>query len=138
MDHIIEALKHLNWLAVLTAAVASFALGGLWYSPVLFAKRWMKETGMTPENAKGANIALAFGGTFVLQIVSAVGLALIIGGHDMTHGAFLGFFVGCVWVATAIGTNYLYERKSLMLYIINVGYSVGLLVIQGAILGAWH
>ncbi|HLP12348.1 MAG TPA: DUF1761 domain-containing protein [Flavobacteriales bacterium] len=138
MDYIIEALKHLNWLAVLTAAVASFALGGLWYSPVLFAKRWMKETGVTQENAKGSNIPLIFGTTFVLQIVSAIGLGIMIGGHDMKHGAFMGLFVGGMWVATAVGTNYLYERKTVMLYLINVGYSVGLLTIQGAILGAWH
>ena len=29
----------INWLAVFVAAIVIFVLGGLWYSPVLFAKR---------------------------------------------------------------------------------------------------
>lgn len=32
-----------NWFAVIVAAVGSFILGGLWYSPMLFSKRWQKE-----------------------------------------------------------------------------------------------
>jgi hypothetical protein len=39
----------LNFLAILVAAVAAFVLGALWYSPVLFAKQWMKAHGYTPD-----------------------------------------------------------------------------------------
>ena len=131
-----DIFNNINWLAVLLAAVASFALGGLWYSPVLFAKIWMRETGMTPENAKGANIPLVFGTTFVLQFGTATFLAIITRGDDSLHGALKGLLIGGAFVATAIGTNYLYERKSLTLYLINTGYSVLLLGIMGAVLGA--
>ena len=34
-----------NYLAVLAAAASAFVLGGLWYSPALFAKKWMAYTG---------------------------------------------------------------------------------------------
>ena len=34
-----NAFQSLNWLAIAVAAVSAFALGGLWYSPVMFAKR---------------------------------------------------------------------------------------------------
>jgi hypothetical protein len=138
MHHLMDSLSHLNWLAVLTAAVASFAIGGLWYSPLLFAKLWMRETNITPENAKGSNIPLIFGTTFVLQIIAAIGLALVTEHSNVSQGALRGLMIGVVWVATAIGTNYLYERKSLLLFFINVGYSVVLLTVMGAILGAWH
>ena len=47
-----NAFQNLNWLAIIVAAVSAFILGGLWYSPLMFAKRWMKETGITEESTK--------------------------------------------------------------------------------------
>ena len=35
-------MVHLNYLAVLAAAVAVFVLGWLWNSPLLFYKPWMR------------------------------------------------------------------------------------------------
>ena len=32
----------INWLAVLVAGISSFVVGGIWYSPGLFGKAWMK------------------------------------------------------------------------------------------------
>src|SRR3989442_1721528 len=40
---------NINILAVLVAAVLTFVLGAVWYSPVLFAKQWMAAQGYTPE-----------------------------------------------------------------------------------------
>src|SRR2546430_3690237 len=41
-------MVHVNYLAVLVAAVAVFVLGWLWYSPLLFYKPWMRLRGMDP------------------------------------------------------------------------------------------
>jgi hypothetical protein len=49
-----------------------------------------------------------------------------------------GALAGIGWVATAIGVNYLFERKSFRLFLINAGYMAVSLTIMGAILGAWH
>ena len=35
----------MNVWAVLLAAVSSFLLGGLWYSPVMFGGAWVRENG---------------------------------------------------------------------------------------------
>src|SRR3989475_8990130 len=40
---------NVNVLAVIVAALATFVLGAVWYSPVLFAKQWMQAHGYTPE-----------------------------------------------------------------------------------------
>ena len=37
-------IQHIHWLAVLAAAVAYFSLGAIWYSKVLFAKKWLALT----------------------------------------------------------------------------------------------
>jgi hypothetical protein len=36
---------NINILSVLVAGVASWLIGALWYSPLLFSKRWQKELG---------------------------------------------------------------------------------------------
>ena len=42
-------MPEVNWIAIVVAAVGSFVLGGLWYSPVLFGKAWQREAGLTDE-----------------------------------------------------------------------------------------
>jgi hypothetical protein len=41
-------MVHVNYLAVLVAALAVFVLGWLWYSPLLFFKPWMRLRGLDP------------------------------------------------------------------------------------------
>lgn len=129
----------INWLAVLAAALSSFVLGGLWYSPFLFAKAWMKENGFTEEYLKKANMALVFGLTFVLSFIIAVNLAFFLGNETtLTQGMLYGGLAGFGWVAMALGTIYLFERKTLKLWLIHAGYVTLQFIIMGAILGAWH
>ena len=45
-------MHHLNLLAILVAAIATMIVGFLWYSPLLFAKPWMREMGCDPEPAE--------------------------------------------------------------------------------------
>ena len=52
---------HFNLLAIVTAALVTFAVGGLWYSPILFAKPWMRECGLTEEQAREAGHDVAIG-----------------------------------------------------------------------------
>jgi hypothetical protein len=51
----------MNYLAVLVAAIAGWAVGAFWYSGVLFGKKWQKELGFTDEYIRQANMALIFG-----------------------------------------------------------------------------
>lgn len=70
-------MGHVNYLAVLVAAVAVFVLGWLWYSPLLFFKPWMRLRGLDPEaamkNAKmpGGKLVMEFARCFVLAFVIA-------------------------------------------------------------------
>ncbi|HLN55650.1 MAG TPA: DUF1761 domain-containing protein [Bacteroidales bacterium] len=133
-----SAFQNLNWLAILVAAVSAFALGGLWYS-ALFAKSWAKETGITNESASRKNMGRTFGLSFVLSLVASFFLALFIGNDKgAAFGAMAGFMAGIGWVFTFIGIIYLFESKSLALFLINACYSVLSLTIMGLIIGAWQ
>lgn len=134
-----NAFQNINWLAVIVAAISAFALGALWYSPLLFVKRWMKETGITEESAKESNMALIFGITFILSFVAAFFLALFIGPDaGGGFGALAGFMAGIGWIFTFMGISYVFERRSFAHFMINAMYSVVSLTLMGLIIGIWQ
>src|SRR2546429_8836475 len=71
---------NVNILAVLVAALATFVLGAVWYSPVLFAKQWMQAHGYTPEQLeamKRRGVARADAVSALCYLVMADALALL-------------------------------------------------------------
>jgi hypothetical protein len=127
----------INWLAVVVAVVASFAVGSLWYGP-LFQKPWMRASGMTFEKGKQGNMALTFGGTAVLNLLIAVAIALLAGPHaGWKMGLHTGLFSAFFFVATALGVIYLFEQRPLTLWLVNTGYQLVTFSVMGAIIGAW-
>jgi hypothetical protein len=134
-----NAFHNLNWLAIVAAAISAFVLGGLWYSPLLFSKRWMKETGITEEQTKNANMGKIFGLALILALIASFFLALFIGKDaGALAGAMAGFMAGLGWVFTFMGISYLFESRTLGHFLINSLYSVASLTIMGLIIGAWQ
>ena len=132
-------MPEVNDLVAIAAAVATFLLGGLWYSPALFGKAWQREAGVTEERMKSANMTLIFGLTFVLSLIAAWVFALFLGPRPpLALGLGAGFSAGLCWVAASFGINYLFERKSLKLWLINGGYHTLQFSAIGLILGLWH
>ena len=129
----------INHLAVLVAAISTFLLGGLWYSPSVFGKMWLKENGLTEEQLRNRNVAKVFGIAFLLALISAYNLVMFLGPNaTIETGGLYGFLAGIGWVATFVGTHYVFEKKSFTLFLINAGYSVVALTLMGIILGAWR
>jgi hypothetical protein len=119
-------------------ALAGFVVGGLWYGP-LFSKAWMKASGVKPGNMSTAQTVRLFGSAYLLNVIIAFGLAMLIGNHHSLHGGLhTGFFVGVMFIATAIGVIYLYESRPLKLFLINAGYQVVNATVMGGLLGAWN
>jgi hypothetical protein len=134
-----NAFQNLNWLAIIVAAVSAFALGALWFSPLMFVERWMKESGVTKESAKNANMIKTFGTAFLLSLIASFFLAMFIGADaGAGFGALAGFMAGLGWVFTYMGIIYLFEGKSLAHFLINSLYSVVSLTIMGFIIGIWQ
>jgi hypothetical protein len=132
------AFATINWLSVIVASLAAFAIGSVWYSPVMFSKIWQKESNLTDYDLKNASMPVIFGSAVVLMFISAVILDMFIG-RDATAftGLIAGLLVGIGWIATALGVNYLFGRKSLKLFLIDAGYFVVFFAAMGVILGAW-
>lgn len=116
-------MPEFNIWAVLVATVGAFVLGGLWYSPALFGNVWQREAGISDERMKSANMGVIFGLAFVLCLVASLVFALFLGPRPpLALGLGAGFAAGLCWVSASFGINYLFERKSLKLFLINAGY----------------
>jgi hypothetical protein len=134
-----------NLWAVLVAAVACMILGFLWYSPLLFAKPWMRLMGYDQtdkakqeEMRKGAGKLYAF--SFLCSLVAALVLGRIIHIstiHSALHGVKMGAGVWLGFVTTVQLTDALFSKKPLKLYLINTGYQLACFLAMGAILAVW-
>ncbi len=133
-------MPQINYLAVVVAAVSSFVLGGLWYSPLLFEKVWMRVNGFTAEEVSKFNRGKIFGISFVLTLIMALNLAFFLsdGKTDLAWGATAGALAGLGWVALSFGVIALFENRSWTYILVNGGYQAVAFTIMGAILGAWR
>jgi MFS family permease len=132
------SMPEISWLATAVATALAFALGGLWYGP-LFGKAWMAEHGFTEEQlTKDFSPTKTYGLTAVLAALSAIvfGIFLgLLGEHSALFAVGFGFSAGLFWVAASIATNYLFERSTLALFLINGGYHVVRFTLMGAAFG---
>jgi hypothetical protein len=138
-------MHSLNWVAILVAAVSTMVVGFLWYSPLLFAKPWMREMGYDPnDKAKTEEMkksaGKAYGGSFVASLISAFTLALILHGlraEDWHFGIMASFHIWLGFVATVQFTGALFMKQSMKLFAINTGYQLVCYLVMGTILTVW-
>ena len=129
----------IHYGAVLAAAIVSFLIGGLWYSPILFARVWMREAGLDEAQVKNAKLARVFALSLLCSLVMAANLAAFIGAKaSLSFGLFAGAATGIGWVAMSLAVVYLFEQRSLKLWLVNSGYQVLAYTAMGGIVGAWH
>lgn len=133
-----QAIAQLNYLAVLVAALASFVIGGFWFSDAMFGEAWMRANAFSREDLRERNMVKIFGLSFLLALVSSFVLALFIGPDGgFGTGIIAGFLVGIGWVATSLGVTDLFESKPTHHFLVNAGYHVVSFMVMGAILGLW-
>ena len=138
----------INYLAVLVAGIVIFVLGGLWYSPVLFAKRWIALQGRTEEQmraeAAAANMPLMYVSAFICGFVTAWVMAHILAhvASSLTltagHGALIGFMCWLGFAATTSYATALFSGKPKQLWLIDTSYNLVSFVLAGMILAVWR
>lgn len=125
----------IDWLAVAVAALATFVIGGPWYSPLLFLKPWQKEMNMT--ESQPGHPARVFGLAYVFSVASCALLATLIGTGTALAGAKIGLLTGLCFVAASFGVNYQFANRSVKVLLIDGGYHVLQFTAFGLVLGAW-
>ena len=131
-------MPQMNLVAVCVAAALSFVIGGTWYSPLLFGRVWLRETGLTDEELRRRSMGLVFGSSFVLSLIIALNLAAFLAGPpNLAWGIAAGALAGVGWVATAMAITYLFEKRSLKLFLVNAGYHAVTFMLMGGVIGVW-
>lgn len=135
-------MPHLNYLAVLVAGVVIFMLGGLWYSPVMFAKKWMALQGRSAgDMSGGGNMAAMYVQVFVCGLLTAWVMAILIEflpvldvmrAVKLAILCWLGFTA-----ATSYGTS-MFSMKPKALWAIDTSFNLVSFVIAAVILAAWR
>ena len=129
-----------NYIAVIIAALAGFGLGAVWYT--VLARPWMHAIGKTEAECKQQGSAKVV--PFAISIVALFIMALMLAGvmghlGDITirGGVISGFFVWLGFVITTMGVNHAFAGAKPMLTLIDGGYWLAVLLIQGAVIGAF-
>jgi hypothetical protein len=136
-------LPVVNNLAVLVTGVVIFMIGGLWYSPVLFAKRWVALIGKSEAELKASAGSMPMSYLMVLLcgLVTAWVMALVVGNFapaSAVDGALIG---ALAWLgfagATSFGTA-LFSGKPKALWLIDSGFNLVSFIVAGVILTIWR
>jgi hypothetical protein len=133
-----------NYLAILVAAIAGFAFGAGWYTAL--GRQWLAARGLSEAEAKARTgpSPLPFIISFVALLImawmlSGILLHLARGGTALTvrSGMISGFFLWLGFVITTMAVNNAFEGERRALTVIDGAHWLGVLLIQGAILGWW-
>ena len=136
------AFVGINYLAVLVAAVAAWVLGAVWYTTL--SQPWLAAQGKTKADMKPPASRAAAVGPFVLVFVAELIMAWMLAGilgHlgtlNVKDGVISGAACWFGFVLTTTATNYVFQKRQVMLTVIDTGYWLAVLVVMGAIIGAF-
>lgn len=128
----------INWLAVLVAFVAAFALGWFWYSKAAFFPMWLRLGKISDDDMKNANMGVAFGGVILSNLLGVILLAMLMAGLDVTGagpGAALGAIVGLVFRGGAHAGHNGFAVRDWRITLIDTAADTAGLALSGLVLG---
>jgi hypothetical protein len=141
------AFAGMSHLAIFVAAIAAWLFGAVYYSAL--SKPWLAAVGITPEDMKRRK---AEGGKlrsiapFILSFIAEIVMAWVMAGvlghlgpGQMTirNGIISALFLWFGFVLTTVATNNAYPGRKPMLTVIDSGHWLGVMLIIGAIVGAF-
>lgn len=134
----------IKYTAVVVAALAYWLLGALWYSPLLFANRFVALMHLTPEQVADAQAAGEWK-LLVFALLNSLVLAYVlahfirfVGAETLGDGVKVGFWLWLGFVLTTNLETVLFESRPLGLYLISNGYHLVGLIGMGAMLAVWR
>ena len=126
----------INYVAVVFAAAASFGFGFFYYMSL--GKLWMAAAGRTKADIEGNKSPLPFIIAAVAQLVIAFMLAGAmghLGEYSVRNGVVSGLFLWVGFVITTMAVNHAFQGAKPMLTLIDGGHWLGVLLLQGLMLG---
>jgi hypothetical protein len=124
-----------NWIAVVVAAIASFAVGAVWY--IALGSQWISALGRTREQVGSGPVPFIFG--FISMLVMAYFMALVtpalFGPTTIGSGLLAGAHMWLGFGLTTLVLNHRYQGMPWRLTVIDGGYLLLALLAQGLVIG---
>jgi hypothetical protein len=128
------AFAGMNYLAILIAAVAGFGWGAAYY--MTLSKQWLAAVGRIEPNKSPTPFVISFVALLVMGFVLAGSIGHLGPGNvTVVNGIASGLILWAGFVATTIFVNNAYPGRKYMLSVIDSIHWLGVLVIQGAVIG---
>lgn len=137
-------MNPVNLWSVLVAAVAAFVIGAMWYSPILFGKRWMELKGISEKDVTESS-KQGMWRRYVAQFISTAVMFVVLGFFianasvaSAGEGALLALIAWVGFSLTAAVGDMLWNKSPLMLAVITEACALISWLVGGAIIGAWR
>lgn len=128
----------LNYLAILLAALAAFGWGAIYY--MTLSKQWLAAVGITKEQMQSRSAA-----PFVISFIALIVMSWVLAGTlghlgpgqvTIKNGIISGLFLWLGFIATTVFVNNAYPGRKYSLSVIDSIHWLGVVVIEGAVIGA--
>lgn len=138
-----ELLGELNWLAVIAGAIIYFAIGALWYSPVLLGTTWQRSIGWdadrTPPQMSPASYAVPLVAFLVMAIATAM-IAKATGSQGFGDGLMLGVVIGVGYAVAHTLVDATFDPmkpQPWTWFVINASYHALGLIVVAVLVSVW-
>jgi hypothetical protein len=133
-------LAHVNYWAVLAAAVANQVIGGLWYGP-LFGRQWMAGVGLTMDSMDKSRAGRGYLIAFLCSLIRAYVLAVLAYGLGiwlLLPALRLGLGVSLGIVFASMIPGYYFPNRPRQLLLIDGGHAILAVVVAAVIVALWR
>lgn len=125
-----------NVVAVIVAAAAGFAMGGIWYAPFLFGPWWSR---MSPleEDQRGRSGTREYAVSVASTIVQALVLYLMLlttETHALAQALWLGLLLWAGFTAAPSLSEAVFSRRPLGVWLVDSGHRLAVTVVMVVVL----
>jgi hypothetical protein len=139
-----DVLGQVNWLAVIVGTIIYFAIGAVWFTPILFGRPWQRAIGWDPERTTPEMNPVTYGVPAVLYLVASAATAMLAaatGSDTFSSGLVLGLVVGVGYALVINANDAIFDpnkRRPLTWFAITGAYNLLGLVIVAVLVSVWH
>lgn len=126
-----------NILPLIIGTVFNMGLGAMWYSNVLFAKQWMKESGVTEDQISDTTgMGKVYALTMLMALATAYVIGFLVNNLNLTSIIQVLVLAVMVWIGSdlpMIIKNWGFEGRTIKLGLINHTYQLAIYVVVGVL-----
>lgn len=117
-------LSSVNLLAVFAAAIVGALASFLWYSDLLFVKKWMELSKISIKQMEDTNMLAAAGMGFGITVATSFCVAFIYHYCGSLKDAFMALELIILLVAIDLANALIWEKMPFVLYLIKMGHKI--------------